>query len=37
MEIVLFIVAVLVLASWLYQVDLNYLKNDYHRWKNRRK
>lgn len=38
MEISLFIIAVLVLSSWVYQIDLDYIKDDYQRWKrNRRK
>lgn len=38
MEIGLFIIAVIVLSSWVGKVELNCIKNDYQRWKrNRRK
>jgi hypothetical protein len=35
--IVLFIVAVIVLASWQYRADLNRLNKDYEEWKNNRR
>ena len=37
MEISLLILAIIVLASLQYQVDLDYLKKDYERWKKNRK
>ena len=37
MEIFLFILVVIVLASLQYQIDLDYLKRDYERWKRNRK
>lgn len=37
MELFLFLLAVIVLASLQYQIDLTYLNRDYERWKHRRK
>jgi hypothetical protein len=37
MEIFLFLVAVILLVSWLYRADLDRITEDYERWKNRRK
>ena len=38
MEIFLFVLAVVLLASWLEKAELNHLKDDYARWKrNQRK
>ncbi len=37
MGIVLFIVAVIVLASLQYQIDLKCLRDDYERWKKNRR
>ena len=37
MELFLLILAILVLASLQYQIDLDYLKRDYERWKRNRK
>jgi hypothetical protein len=37
MEILLLILAVIVLASLQYQVDLKSLRDDYEKWKRRRR
>jgi hypothetical protein len=37
MEIFLFILAVVVLASLQYEVDVKYLNDDYEKWKHCRK
>ena len=37
MELFLLILAVILLASLQYQIDLDYLKRDYERWKRNRK